>query len=197
MSERAQVTSVESLETFRARLVVFLSKARATIEEVTDEIARLRMWLETEQRSRWEGEIKAWRRRLDQAQQELFSARLSKLQEASAAQYLAFHRAQRGLRDAEEKLAVVKKWSRDLPNHAEPLARQVEQLHSFLTVEMARSVAYLNDIIKALEAYAEAGRFVSTGPTPTASAADTPAAPEDPASPPAEPKAAKGVPPAV
>jgi hypothetical protein len=164
MPDRAQVTSVEALELFRAHLLVFLSKTRAALEEVTDEVMRTRVWLENEQRVHWEGEIKQRRRRLEQAQQELFSARISKLQEASAAQYLAFHRCQAALKDAEGKRDVVRKWDKELTNRAEPLVKQVEQLHSFLTIEMTRGVAYLNEIIKVLEAYAETGRALAPAP---------------------------------
>ena len=40
MAERAQVTSVEAIESFRASLIVFLSKVRPTLEEVSDEVMR-------------------------------------------------------------------------------------------------------------------------------------------------------------
>jgi hypothetical protein len=57
------------------------------------------------------------------------------------------------MRAVEEKLTVLKRWDRDLDNRTSPLVKQMEQLHGFLTVEMERAVAYLDQAIRALEAY--------------------------------------------
>jgi hypothetical protein len=86
---------------------------------------------------------------------ELFSARLSSLQEASSLQYLAVQRAERAVREAENKMMLIKKWDRDLENQSEPLLKQANQLQTFLTAEMPRAVAYLTQIVKTLEAYAD------------------------------------------
>ena len=157
MEQRAQVTSVEALESFRASLILFLSKARPTLEEVSNEVLRTTAWLQNEQRNYWDKQMRLRARELERAQQELFSARLSKLQKPTAAQEIALHRAQRAIREAEAKQQLVKKWSRDLENRTEPLLKQVAQLHGFLTKEMTQAVAYLAQAVKTLEAYAEAG----------------------------------------
>jgi len=154
MAERAQVTSVEAIEAFRADLIVFLSKARPALEEISAEVVRTRVWLETTQHSHWQGEVRRRGRELEEAQQELFSARISKLQEATAAQHIAVTRARQAIREAEAKLAVIKKWERELENRTEPLVKQVDQLHGFLAMDMVKAVAYLGEVVKTLEAYA-------------------------------------------
>ena len=58
MPERAHVTSVDALESFRASLIVYLSKARPTLEEVSADVQRTRGWLEDEQRTHWENELR-------------------------------------------------------------------------------------------------------------------------------------------
>ena len=76
-------------------------------------------------------------------------------------------------REAEAKLAVLKKWDRELENRTDPLVKQVTQLHGFLTTDMGRAVAYLAQVVKALEAYADvATPGNSTGLTATADKAD-------------------------
>jgi predicted transcriptional regulator len=152
---QAKVRSVASIEAFRSALVLFLSKARPTLEEVTSEVTRTRQWVQNDQRGNWQKEMKARGRELERAQGELFSARLSKISQASAAQQMAVHRAQRSVREAEDKLRVLKKWDRELQNRTEPMVKQIEQLHGFLTADMARAVAFLGEVIKTLEAYAE------------------------------------------
>ncbi len=154
MAERAQVTSVEALEAFRAQLILYLGRARAVAEEVCDEILRTRNWLEDEQRARWERECRVCQRLLEEAQQELFSTKISRLQTQTAAQVLAVEKAKRNLRHAEEKRDAVKRWVREFGNRAEPLGKQVEQLLTFLTTEMVKAVAHLGSMVRTLEAYA-------------------------------------------
>lgn len=155
MAERSHVTSFEAIESFRASLIVFLSKARPTVEEISNELVRMRVWLESDQRNYWDKEIRLLGRQLEQAEQELFAARLSKLQTASVAQEMAVQRLKRKLREAEEKQQITRKWSRALEDRTHPLIKEVESLHTFLVNDMVRAVAYLDQVVKTLEAYAD------------------------------------------
>jgi hypothetical protein len=157
MAEQAQVTSVEAIESFRASLILFLSKVRPTLEELSDEVLRLQFWLQNDQRRHWENELR-WRgRQLEEAKQEMFNTALSHLQEATALQHMAVQKAQRAVREAEDKLETMKKWERTLEDRTAPLIKQVEELHGFLITDMGRAVTQLVQIVKALEAYAKVG----------------------------------------
>jgi hypothetical protein len=153
MAEQAQITSIEAIQAFRAQLVVFLAQVRPALDEVTSEVLRTRSWLEDDRRRHWQQEFRLRSRKLEDARQELFTASMSKLGEATSFQQMAVQRAQRDLRVVEDKLAVLKKWDRDLDNKTGPLVKQMEQLHGFLSVEMERAVAYLDQAIRALDAY--------------------------------------------
>jgi len=155
MAERAQVTSVEAIETFRAALIIFLSKARPTLEEVSHDVMRTKLWVQNDQRNYWDKELRVRARALERAQAELFSARLSNLQEATGVQEMVFHRAQRAIREVETKQSMVKKWDRELENRTEPMLKLVDQLHGYLTTDLTRAAAYLGEVVKALEAYAD------------------------------------------
>src|ERR1041384_1742240 len=154
MAERSNVSSVEAIEAFRAKLIVYLSKARPTVEEVASEVTRMGLWLENDQRNHWTKEIRTLTRKLQDAQAELFSARISKLKAAASAEELNLQRAQRELREAEEKQAVTKRWSRELEDRAQPLVKEVQQLHTYLTTDMVKAVEYLVRVVKTLDAYA-------------------------------------------
>ncbi len=154
MAERAQVTSVEAIAAFRADLIVFMSKARAVLEEASDEVLRTRLWVQNDQRRAWEKEIRLRYRKLEEAKSELFNAQLSQFQQSKALCLMAVQRAERANRDAEAKIAVLKKWNRELENRTDPLVKQVTQFHSFLTTDMGRAIAYLAQVVQALEAYA-------------------------------------------
>jgi hypothetical protein len=169
MADKAQVTSVEAIEAFRASLIIYLGKARASLEEISAEVIRTRAWVQTDQRRKWTQELQLRLRRLEDARNELFSARLSSLQEASSLQVMAVQRAERAVREAEEKMAVLKKWDRGLSDRTDPLVKQIEQLQGFIATDMNKAVAHLALIVKSLDAYA------GTTPVPVAPGKKEPA----------------------
>jgi hypothetical protein len=169
MAERARVTSVEALASFRASLMLYLSKARPTLEEASHEVARMRQWLESDRRPHWDNELRRRRRKLEEAEQVLFSAKLSPLQEQTASQAMAVRRAKSAVEEAELKRGQVRQWTRDFENRTDPLTRQIGLLHGFLTTEMARAAAQLGQVIETLEAYAN---VAAPGPGATAERAE-------------------------
>jgi hypothetical protein len=183
MSDRAKVTSLEALESFRARLIVYRDKAGRVLDEVSDEVTRTRLWLETDQPAYWQGQLRRLTRELEQAQQELFSARISGLRDATINQQLAVQKIKRAIRDTEEKAKAVKLWQRNFDTHVEMPARQVEKARHFLGHDLNKALAYLNEIIKSIAGYAEL--------TPGSASAAPPAdASTPPADPPATPREA-------
>lgn len=153
MAQQAQITSVEAIESFRASLVVYLSQMRPLLDEISREAVQTRLWVQNDRRRFWELELRRRLRKLEEARQELFNAKLSILQEASSLHYMAVQRAQRAVAEAEAKLSVIKKWNLELEDRAAPLTKQVEQLHGFLIMDMGRAVAYLDQVLDALAAY--------------------------------------------
>jgi hypothetical protein len=154
MAETANITSVEAITAFRAALIVYLSKVRPLLEELSGEIIRMRQWLESDQRLHWEHQFRLRSRKLEEARAELFNARLSKLQEASGLHLMAVQRAERAIRECESKLNAIRKWTRNLEPTTTPLVKQAEQLQTFLTTDMVRGVAHMDNIIRALDNYA-------------------------------------------
>ena len=155
MPGQAQITSIESLETFRSELVVFLSQMQPVLDEAGGEVTRMKFWLQNEQREFWESQLRRRRRRLEEAQAELLNARLSTLQVSSSAQQFAVQGAHRAVHEAEEKLALLKKWERELENWTDPLLKPVGQLQGFLATDINKAVAYLAQSIQALAAYTD------------------------------------------
>lgn len=166
MAAQAQVTSVEAIESFRASLIVFLSKVRPTLEEVSDEVMRLQFWLQNDQRRHWESELRKRGLKLEEAKRERFNTALSHLQEATALQHMAVQRAEHAVRDAEEKLDTLKRWERGLEDRTAPMVKQLEEFQGFLTVEMGKAVTQLVQTIKALEAYTKLGDSSREGAPP-------------------------------
>ena len=168
MTQKANVSAVDALEAFRADLVVYISKARPALEEVSADVLRVRLWLDNEQRTHWETQLRRLNLELEQAQQALFSARISNLREETAAEVNAFHRAKRARDYADDKLRTLKRWSRDFENRVQPLVKQTEKLHTLLANDLVQAIAYLTQAVNTLDAYASI-------PPPSAGPAAVPA----------------------
>src|SRR5215831_3479332 len=143
MAQQARISSFEALDLFRSRLIVYLSQARPALEEVSADALRTRLWLENEQRSHWENQMRRRTKELEQAQQALFSSRLGMLRKETAAEQMAVHRAKTAVVQADEKLRTIKKWDREFEARVQPLVKQTEKLHTVLSNDMVQAVAYL------------------------------------------------------
>lgn len=155
MPVRANVTSVEAIKQFRSNVIVYVSKARPALEEVSAEVLRMRLWLQDTQKPHWEAQIKRRSKILEEAQQALFSARLGNLREPTSAEAAAVSKAKRSLAEAEDKLRITKLWIRDFDNRVDPLAKQLEKLHNILSVDLTKAIAFLTETVSTLDAYSE------------------------------------------
>ena len=178
MPESARVSSIEAIAAFRARLLVFLTKSRPALEEVSGEIMRTRLWLQNDQRIHWEGQIRQRAKKLETAQHELYSARLARIREVTTAEQSAVNKTRRALDEAEEKLRTLKRWNRDFDSQVEPLVKQVDKLQTFLVHDLTKAGVHLAQILKSLDAYANAGPPSTPASAPATAAspsADAPA----------------------
>lgn len=177
MPEKAHVSSLDALEAFRANLIVYVSQARPALDEVSGEVMRTRIWLETQQRTYWEEQLRRRVKELERAQQALFSARLGALRRETASDQMAVHRAKRAVEEAESRLRVIKKWTREFDGRVQPMLKQTEKLHTVLTNDMTKAIAYLAQALNTLSAYAE----IKAPPadTPPGVASSTPATPAE------------------
>ncbi len=164
MADQARISNLDSIEEFRTALIIFISKTRQTLDTVQDSVKKTRAWLQTEQASYWAAQIRARQKKLDQAQQELMSARMSEFVDTPATQQMAVRKARAALEEAQAKAERTKAWARDFDRTIDPLARKADSLRDYLDTDLANAVAYLVEIQKILEAYNE------TTPPPASSA---------------------------
>lgn len=167
MAEQAKVTSIEALEAFRACLIIFVDKAHSNVDQVGDDVRRVRSWVQDEQRMHWEREIRRRDRILGEAKQELMRVKLSGLRDNTFPQEEAVRKAKRALDHAEEKLRNVKRWTRDYDHHMDPLLKRLGSLFDVLDRDMPKAMAYLLQAQRTLEAYTQAGVTPSPAPAST------------------------------
>lgn len=155
MAEKAHVTSIEALELFRLNLILYISKARPALEEVSADLLRTRLWLQNDQRLHWESQFRRREKELQQAEQALSSARMSSFRQDKSTEQNAVRKARRAMEEAEAKLKILKQWNREFDTRVAPLAKQLEKLHTVLAIDMVQAAAYLSQAIDTLAAYAE------------------------------------------
>jgi hypothetical protein len=174
MADQARITSTEALETFRAALIVFTTKARVSVADASDAVKRTRQWVQHDQRVHWDGEYRRRKKQLEQAQAELISVNGAHQQAARMARQMAVAKAQREVADAEAKLRKLKSWSQNYDGLADPILKRIDRLGQTLN-DMPKAAAYLVAVQRALADYSD-----SAGPPPSmpATASTTEAAPE-------------------
>ena len=155
MPDQAHVTSLEALEKFRASLITYISKARPTLEEISSDVLRTRMWLENDQRSHWENQMRRRSKELEMAQSALSTARFSNLRDATTSEVMAVKKAKRGMEEGEAKVKCLKLWNRDYDNRVQPMAKEIDKMHTILANDMMQAAAYLARMIDTLAKYAD------------------------------------------
>jgi len=166
----AQVTSTEAIESFRTHLINYLAKTRPVLEDACDEVVRTRVWLQQDRRIHWENQLRKRTRDLENANQALYSARLSNLREPTMAEQNAVLRAKRALTEAEEKLKKIKRWTIEFDHLAGPMVKQLEQVRTMLSNDMPKAVIHLAQLLKTLDAYANVVPASAPATSPTGEA---------------------------
>lgn len=167
MAEQAKVTSLDALQSFRSHTILFLTKARRALDQAGDEVRRARNWVQTDQRSHWEGQIRRRQRALEQAEAELMSARMSEFVDSPTLQQSNVRKAKAAVQEAEQKLERVKAWNRNFDTAFDPHVRKLEVLREFIDHDMPKALAYLDQVQKILESYTQIGG-PAPGPSPAA-----------------------------
>ena len=164
MADQAKVASIDAIDSLRVSITLFMERAGQALDEVGDAVRRTRTWLNDEQRSYWLTEKRRREKKLEQAEQELYSSRLSTLQSTSAEAQMHVRRARNALEEAEQKLRVLKKWARDYDSVVEPLARRLDTLRDLVMTKYPKAAAQLTQMINTLESYAELSAVQNPSP---------------------------------
>jgi hypothetical protein len=156
MSRTANVLSVQALKDFKNAMIKFAEEARNSLSGVDMELRRMRDWLERDQLGYWQAQIKRRQEELMQARADLHRRKISQQGSdavSDADQKEALREAQRRLRVAEEKVALVKKLIPALHHAIAEYHSHSQPLGDHLAGGFDRSVAGLEKMTLALEAY--------------------------------------------
>jgi hypothetical protein len=161
MSEQIKVADVDTIERFRASLLVAAETFGLALEEAEGEIERTLAWVESDQPD-------FWRKRIRKAQDEVVMCKsaLFRKQEIKATadarpsvvdEKKALDRALKRLEHAENKLRNTKRWSTELPRQSVIFKGALSGMHTVLDRDVPRVNAMLKRMTEHLEAYLRGG----------------------------------------
>jgi hypothetical protein len=154
-ASNARVTSIDALDDFRARLLVYLERARRLLDDVNDDVVRTRVWLQSDRLPFWKKQVWIKQKALAMADQELMTARLSDMPEAVQARRMVVNRRKSELRETEERLERVKKWIKAYSSVVEPKTKVVVQMRQLVDHDMRKAIAFLEQAAVTLTDNAE------------------------------------------
>jgi septation ring formation regulator EzrA len=155
MANQAKVGSLDSIKLFRTSLIIFIERMTNALDEVGDEVKRTRNWILDEQVNYWRSLKRQWEKKLDQAEQELYSSRLSTLHNTNTEAQMNVRRAAQKVDEINGKIRTVQKWARDYDSIVEPLARRLDTYRDLLSTKYPKAIFQIDKTIETLESYAE------------------------------------------
>ncbi|MGH7179767.1 MAG: hypothetical protein ACREJC_20490 [Tepidisphaeraceae bacterium] len=157
MAEQARVDSIDALKSFKVALHKFVEAGNVALSDAGSEISRVLSWLENEQLSHWQSQI---RKRAADVEKCKEAVRMKKLfKDATGARQSvvdeekALSKALAALAEAEQKLANTKRHGRRLQKEMLMYKGQVQRFATTLEVEIPLAAAQLEQMVIALEQY--------------------------------------------
>jgi hypothetical protein len=153
---QANVRSVEAIKEFKNSLVTFAEDARVALGAMEMEIRQLRNWLERDQYSYWQGQVKRSKEAIAEALSDLHRRQLSQANSDAVSdsdQKEAVRMAKRRLAEAEDKVGRIKRWVPVLEHALSEYHSQSQPLGDKLSGGLIGTLAMLERMIVALEEY--------------------------------------------
>jgi hypothetical protein len=156
MSKSANVRSIQALKDFRIAFCNFADDARGALGGVEMEIKKFRDWLERDQLSYWQMQVKKRQEILMDARAALHKKKLAAgksdaVSDSEEKENLRI--AQRRLRAAEEKVDLVKKLIPQFHHAVAEYHSNAQPLADHMSGGFERSLGRLTAMIDALESY--------------------------------------------
>jgi hypothetical protein len=167
MGNSANVQDIDALKAFRIALLTFADKATSALGEADSEVQRVTMWLESEQASYWTAELRKRQAAVMKAKEALRFKQIFKSptggKQSTVDEEKAVAVALRRFAEAEQKMANVKKWIRQLHKEAHIYRGAVQRLGTTVSTDVPNAAARILRMVTSLEGYV-ALAAASTGP---------------------------------
>jgi hypothetical protein len=157
MARSANVQDIESLKTFRLALLKFAEKATSALGEADGDVQRVTTWLENDAVTHWTAELRKRHDAVIKAKEALRFKQIYKSptggKQSTADEEKAVAVATRRHAEAEQKMANVKKWTRQLHKESHIYRGSVQRLATTVSTDVPNAGAKILRMLTALEGY--------------------------------------------
>lgn len=154
----ANVTSIEAVREFRAALIQFAEEAGAALETMTAQIHRALDWVEHQQPTHWQQQIKLAFDEVAETRMTLETCMLRTVagHRPSCIEEKQNHKAaKRRLEYCQQMVPKVKQWSVKFRHEADEYRGRMGALDHMVHVDLPRLIALIDRTATALEKYAD------------------------------------------
>jgi hypothetical protein len=157
MAGVANVESTDALVAFRTALVKFLQTASSALGDAEADINRTIQWLENEQQSYWNMQIRKRQEALARAEEALRQKTLfkdSSGSKASASEELKqVQKCRMAMEEAQLKLNNTKKWSKQLHKEATIYKGAVQRFATCVSTDVPAAIGHLGALVNTIQEY--------------------------------------------
>jgi hypothetical protein len=154
---QARVESIDSLRSFKNSLVKFQEQALVALGDSEAEINRIVNWLENEQDSHWQSQIRKREEIVSRCKEAVRQKQVFKdfagRTPSAAEEEKALRIAQARLEEAHHKLAATRRWARKMQKELEVYKGSVQRFATAVQSDIPRAVTHLNNLVLHLDAY--------------------------------------------
>lgn len=172
--DSARVQSIDALKAFKASLWKFGEVAGRVLTDADGEMQRMLIWLEAEQRSYWQGQIRKRSELVTRARDAMLSKKLYKnvdgTRPTAIEEEKALKLAIRRLEEANQKFENVHQYTRRLQKEILLYRGQVQRLTNSVQIEVPMTASHLDNLVTSLEAYLAGGRAEEATASPEVAA---------------------------
>lgn len=153
---RASIRDPEVLRRVREAYVTFDKDTHRAVASVTSSVSQVREWLGREQLAYWTRQLRLRQEALRAAKSDYNRAVRGPrtiMRNSGFDERKAMNKAKARMEEAEEKIKVVKRWTRMLDEKADPLMAAVSRLARLLEQSTPRALGRLDTMLDSLDAY--------------------------------------------
>lgn len=158
MGEAVRVDTVEVFKEFKIALIKFQEAATVALGDAESEMHRVLTWLQHEQDSYWQHQIRKREEIVGRCKEAVRMKKVFKdatgRQQTAIEEEKALKTAQRNLEEAQQKLAMVRKWARALPKEIEMYKGGVQRFATSVQSDIPVAMSHLEKLAQKIEAYA-------------------------------------------
>jgi hypothetical protein len=154
----AHVTSIDAVAAFGSALRQFEDQSRRALLSIDEQAKGALQWLEHDAPAYWRAQVRERYDEVARTRTELESCRMRQVADNRPAclEEISAHRAaQRRLREAEEKIEIVRRWTQRVREETEEYRGRIMKFRLALERDVPRTLALIDRSVATLDSYAE------------------------------------------